>query len=83
MFRNMDRLIAYLDGPASASPRLRVRYATLSEYFELLRERIDVASVRPRLPRPFSYPARARLAYPALAPVLPTHPPPPPPTPPH
>ena len=51
MFRNMDRLIAYLDGPERSSPRFRVRYATLSEYFALLHERIDVATVCPAVHR--------------------------------
>jgi len=48
MFDNMERLMAYINGPAgrAALPRpLRVQFGTLSEYFALLRQRLDPAEV--------------------------------------
>ena len=50
MFANMDRLMAYINGPegqTAFSRRFRVRYGTLSEYFDTLHMHVDVAKVGP------------------------------------
>ena len=55
MFANIDRLLNYMNGPdrrgRSARP-VHVRYGTLSEYFALLKDHVDVTAVRPPCGRP-------------------------------